>query len=79
MIKLVLAFYLYLFPQCELMVSFLDDFTHCNDSPTWAAHCFATSDWDYGGAKPTMPLTHFGRLEAFIITLPLVQTVSCWR
>jgi hypothetical protein len=79
MISLVLHLYLLLFPRCEIMVSFLTDFTHCNDSPAWANHCYATSDWDYGDATPTMPLTHFAALEALIIKMPLVQTVSCWK
>lgn len=77
--RLLLAFYLFLFPRCELMVSWLTDFAHCNDSSEWSAYCYATSKWDYGGAKPTMPLTHFATLEAFIIELPFVQTVSCWK
>lgn len=79
MIKLLLKVYLLLFPQCEMMVSLLTDFTHCNDSPAWAEHCYATSDWDYGVVRPTLPLAHFAALEAFVFKLPLVQTVSCWR
>lgn len=79
MIRFILAAYLHLFPRCEIMVSFLEDFTHCNDSAAWADHCYAMSDWDYGATRPTMPLTHLVGLEAFVFQLPLVRSVSCWK
>lgn len=79
MIHVVLHLYLMLFARCELMVSFLDDFSHCNDSPAWAAHCYATSDWDYGGAPLATLRRADAALEMFIGHLPLVRTVSCWE
>lgn len=80
MIKLILALYLFLFPRCELMVSFLHDadFEHCNDSPAHAEHCYANSRWDYGGA-PVAWLRDDGPLMHFVFHLPYVRTVSCWR
>lgn len=79
MIHIILRIYLLLFPRCEMMVSFLTDFSHCNDSSAWATHCYAKSDWDYGGAMPAEPLTRRYDPEAFIIQLPFVRSVSCWR
>lgn len=80
MIKLVLAIYLFLFPRCEMLVSFLHDadLAHCNDTPAHAARCYAVSDWDYGGA-PVAGLRDDGALMHFIFRLPFVRTVSCWR
>lgn len=79
MIKLVLAFYLFLFPQCEMMVSWLTDFSHCNDSSAWSAHCYAMSDQGYGSVRPGGPPARLYGPEAFIIKLPFVRIVSCWR
>jgi hypothetical protein len=80
MIKLLLALYLFLFPRCELMVSWLHDadFQHCNDSPAHAAACYAASDWDYGGA-PISVLHDDPDLMRFVFRLPFVRTVSCWK
>jgi hypothetical protein len=77
MIKLVLALYLSLFPRCELMVSWLTDFSHCNDSSADADHCYATSAWDYGGASVNT-LDDDSTLAWFVFRLPFVRSVSCW-
>jgi hypothetical protein len=80
-IKLILALYLFLFPRCELMVSWLHDadFQHCNDSSAHAAACYAASAWDYGGAPLGSIVRHEPAFELFVLHLPFVRIVSCWK
>lgn len=79
MIRFILHLYLFLFPHCEMMVSWLRYFDDCNDSPKDSARCYAASDWDYGGGAVIEPVIRSMGLEPFIIKLPFVRSVSCWE
>jgi hypothetical protein len=79
MIALLLHLYLLLFPRCELMVSWLSDFSHCNDSPAHAAACYAASEWDYSRNRDGRDAGDDPALMKFVFKLPFVRSVSCWR